>query len=99
MEQRPFGWRQLLGAVNLRDFADMVRGELGMIGSSLRRAVEALPHVPAGPLVFFGFLLLVVLRSVLLVLVVILFGTGILLISTVRGAIRMARRQGGDEGP
>ncbi len=91
MEQRTFGWRQLLGSVNLRDFIDMVRGELGMIGSSLRQGVEAFPRLPAGPLVFLGFWLLAILRSVLLVLVVVVFGTAILLISAVRGASRALR--------
>ena len=91
MEERTFGWRQLLDAVNLRDFAEMVGGELGMIGSSLRQAVEALPRLPFGPLVFLGFLLLALLRSLLLLLVVVVFGTGILLLSAVRGAVRAVR--------
>ncbi len=55
MEGHSFGWRQLLGAVNLRDFVDMVAGELAMIGSSLRQAARALPRLPAGPIVFLGF--------------------------------------------
>jgi len=97
VEERTFGWRQLLAAVNLRDFAGMVGGELRMIGSSLRQAVEALPRLPFGPLVFLGFLLLALLRSLLLLLVVVVFGTGILLLSAVRGVMRVMR--GAPEGP
>ncbi len=92
MERRTFGWRQLLGAVNLRDFADMVRGELGMIGSSFGQGARALPRLPAGPLVFLGFWLLAILRLVLLILVVAVFGTAILVISAVRGVFRALRR-------
>ena len=92
MEGRTFGWRQLFGAVNLRDFVDMVRGELAMIGSSFRQGARALPRLPAGPLVFLGFWLLAILRSVLLILVVIVFGAAISLISAVRGVARALRR-------
>ena len=93
MERHTFGWRQLLGSVNLRDFVDMARGELGMIGSSLRQGVEALPRLPAGPLVFLGFWLLAILRPVLLIVVVAVFGTAILVISALRGAARALRRK------
>jgi hypothetical protein len=91
VERHTFGWRQLFGSVNLRDFIDMVRGELGMIGSSLRQGAQALPRLPAGPLVFLGFWLLAILRSALLIFVVVVFGTAILLISAVRGASRALR--------
>ena len=91
MERPTIGWRQLLGSVNLRDFIDIVRGELGMIGSSFRQGVEAIPRLPLGPLVFLGFWLLAILRAVLLVLAVAIFGTGILIVSAVRGALRVAR--------
>jgi hypothetical protein len=87
-EHETFGWRQLLSSVNLRDFADMVRGERMLIWSSLRQGVVALPRLPFGPLVFLGHLLLVMLRSVLLVIVVVVFGTGIALISAVRSVMR-----------
>lgn len=93
MEERTFGWRQLLGAVNLKDFADIVVGELGMIGNSLRRAFEALPRPPFGPLISLGFLLLAALRSFLLILVVVVFGTGILVITAARGVVRAVRRK------
>ena len=94
MERHTFGWRQLLGSVNLRDFIDMVRGEVAMIGSSLRQGVQALPRLPAGPAVFLVFWLLAILRSVLLVLVVIVFGTAILLISAVRAVANRTARGG-----
>ena len=93
MEQRPLGWRQLFGAVNLRDFVDMVAGELRMLGTSTRLAAEALSRLPFGPLAFLGAMLLVLLRLVLLLLVAVLFGTSILLISAVRNAVRLVRGQ------
>jgi len=93
MEQRTFGWRQLFGSVNLRDFIDMVRGELGMIGSMFRQGIEAVPRLPFGPLVFLGFWLLALLRFVLLILVFIVFGAAILVISAVRGVAGIFRRQ------
>ena len=93
MEQRPLGWRQLFGAVNLRDFVDMVGGELRMIGTSTRLAGEAFPRLPFGPLAFLGAMLLVLLRLVLLLLVAVFFGTSILLISAVRNAVRLVRGQ------
>ena len=91
MERPTIGWRHLLGSVNLRDFIDIVRGELGMIGSSFRQGVEAIPRLPLGPLVFLGFWLLAILRLALLILVVAVFGTAILIVSAVRAAIRAAR--------
>lgn len=94
MEQRTFGWRQLLGAVNLRDFADMVRGELGMIGASIGRAGAALPRLPLGPFIGVAFILLALVRLALLLLVVIAFGTAIAVITLVRG---LSRTRGGRE--
>ncbi len=88
-EQETIGWRHVLSSVNLRDFADMVRGERLLIWSSIRQAFAALPRLPFGPLVFIVFLLLALLRSVLLAVVIVVFGTGIALISVVR---RLTRR-------
>jgi len=93
VEQHTFGWRQLFGAVRLRDFADMVAGELKLIGTSARLAAEAFPKLPFGPLAFLGAMLLVLLRLVLLLLVAVFFGTSILLISAVRNAVRLVRGQ------
>jgi hypothetical protein len=94
VERRTFGWLQLFRSVNLRDFADMVRGEVVMIGSSFRQGAEALPRLPIGPLVFAGFWLLGIVRSALLVLVVVFFGGAILLISLVRGIMNVFRPPG-----
>ncbi len=94
-KQHTFGWRDLLGAVNLRDFAHMVAGELALIGASTRLAFESLPRLPFGPIIFLGALLMVLFRLVLLVLVVIAFGTAILVIWAVRGAARVLRGRGG----
>ncbi len=94
MEQRPFGWRELPAHVNLRDFAAMVTGELGMIAASARIAFQALPRLPFGPLVFLGGLLMVLFRLVLLLLVVIVFGGAILIISAVRSITGLFRGSG-----
>jgi hypothetical protein len=91
MEERTFSWRQLPGKVNLRDFVAMVTGELGMIAGSARIAVQALPKFPLGPFVFLGGMLVVILRLVLLVLVVIVFGSAICVISAVRSVTGLFR--------
>ena len=95
MEQRTFGWRELLGTVNLNDFSQMVASELGMIGASVRLALESLPGLPLGPLIFLGGILMAFLRFVLLVLVVAVFGAAILTVTVVRSAVGIARRQTG----
>jgi hypothetical protein len=79
------GWRHLFRNVNLRDFADMVRGEGVMIGTLTRRAFAALPRLPLGPFVFFAFLTLAWIRAFLLFAVVVFFGAAIVFISVVRG--------------
>ena len=91
MEPRAFGWRQLLGAVNLRDFSEMVAGEVNQVAEAGRLALAAFPHLPAGPLLFLRELLILLLRVSLLVLVVVVFGAGIVVISFVRATITMLR--------
>ena len=86
--QRVFRWRDLLGAVNLRDFAQMVGSEAAQIGTSLRLAIQALPRLPMGPLLFLAGVLMALFRSLLLLLVVVVFGSAILIISAVRGLTR-----------
>ena len=88
-EGEGFGWRHLLGAVNLRDFARMLAAELGMIGTSLSLAAHAFTRLPFGPLIAIAGLLLLVLRLILLTLVIVVFGTVILIISAVRAVGRM----------
>jgi hypothetical protein len=95
-EQRRLGIRQFLSAVNLSDFAQMVGSEARMIARSTGVAVGALRRLPFGPLAFLGGMVMVVLRAVLLVLVVVVFGTAIAVISLVRGLSNVAR---GGEGP
>lgn len=90
-QQHPFGWRDLLGAVTLRDFAQMVGGELTQLATAARLAFQALPRLPAGPLLFLVALLMVILRLLLLTLVVIAFGSAILVISTMRWLLRAVR--------
>lgn len=91
-EPRPLGLWDLLAEVNLRDFREMVLAELGLVGASVRQALEA--RTPGAALA----LLMALLRLALLVLVVTVFGTGIVAITVVRGAIRAFRtlpRRGG----
>jgi ABC-type transporter Mla maintaining outer membrane lipid asymmetry permease subunit MlaE len=92
-EQRTFRWRDLLGAVNLRDFAQMVGSEAAQIGTSLRLAFQALPRLPMGPLLFLLGVLMALFRSLLLLLVVVVFGGAILIISAVRGLTRRGARE------
>lgn len=81
---KPLGWRDLPKVVNIKDFAQMVGGEAEQIGGSLRSALEAFGRLPFGPI--WGFLALFILsiRSCLLVMVIFVFGTGILLITLMR---------------
>ncbi len=94
MEERTSDWRQLLSAVNLADFADMVGGELLTIGSSVRLSFESFPRLPLGPLPFVAGLLMALARVVALLAVVIVFGAGIAAITIVRGLGRFFRRGG-----
>jgi prepilin signal peptidase PulO-like enzyme (type II secretory pathway) len=92
-EERNFGWRQLPSRVNLRDFAAMVAGEASLIAGSTRTAFQALPHLPFGPLLFLGGMLMVIFRTSLLIVVVFVFGAAIALISLVRGLTGLFRRE------
>ena len=84
-EQETIGWRHLLKNVNLHDFADMVRGEGIMIGTTFQRAFAALTRLPFGPIIFFIYLMIASLRAFLLAFVIIFFGAAIALISVIRG--------------
>jgi hypothetical protein len=86
-----FGIREFLGAVNLRDFAQMVGAEVSQISSILSAAFEAFPRFPAGPLIFLWGTAMAGIRSFLLVLVVLTFGAGIIAISVSRVAARLLR--------
>jgi hypothetical protein len=92
-EREIIGWRQLLRAVNLHDFADMVRGEGIMIGTMVRRAFALLPQLPFGPVAFCAFMLLAWVRTALLAAVVIVFGGSIAVISVFRGLSRRSSDQ------
>jgi hypothetical protein len=93
MEDRRLGIPQFLSAVNLADFAQMVGSEARMIGRAAGVALEALPRLPVGPLVFLGGMLMVAFRALLLAFVVIVFGGGIAIISVVRAVARWRRGQ------
>jgi len=90
-EQETIGWRHVLSSVNLHDFADMVRGEGIMIGTTFQRAFAAIPRLPFGPFIFVIYLMLAFLRAVLLAFVIIAFGGAIALISVVRGLTRRSQ--------
>jgi hypothetical protein len=92
-EQRVYRWRDLFGAVNLRDFAQMVGSELAQIGTSMGLAVRALPRLPIGPLVFLLGMAMALFRLVLLLLVVVVFGGAILIISAVRALTRRGAKE------
>jgi hypothetical protein len=87
-DDRPFGVRQLLAEVNLRDFSRMVLGELALVSSSVRQAFEQKRRFLL-PLV----LLAAFVRLVLLVLVVVVLGGAILVVTVVRGAARLMGRR------
>ena len=84
------GMRQVLGKVNLRDFAAMVASEFSLVTTSLRQATQSQPRsVPLA-------LLPAVVRLLLLALVVVVFGSAILAITLIRGAITLVRRTSRD---
>ncbi len=93
MERETLSWRQLPGVVNLTDFSHMVSSELRMLAMSLSLAPESLPRLPFGPLIFLAGMLVAMLRLVLLVLVVLVFGPAILTITVARGALGLTRRR------
>ena len=82
--RKPLRWRDLPGVVNIKDFAQMVGGEAEQIGGSLRASLEAFGRLPFGPIWGFVGLFILSIRSCLLVLVIIVFGTSILLITLMR---------------
>ena len=82
---KTLGWRDLPGVVNIKDFAQMVGGEAEQIGGSLRTALESFGRLPFGPIFGLIGLFILSIRSCLLVMVIIVFGTGILLITLMRG--------------
>ena len=77
------GLRDLLAEVNLRDFFVMVLDELGLIGNSVRLALES--RTLLLPLA----LLVALLRLALLVVVIVLLGTAILAVMLLRGVTRL----------
>ncbi len=93
MERETLSWRQLPGVVHLTDFSHMVGTELRMLAMSLRLAPESLPRLPFGPLIFLAGMLVAMLRFVLLVLVVLVFGPAILTITVARGGVGLTRRR------
>lgn len=78
-EAKTIGFRDVLRGVNLRDFFDMVKGELGLVWGAARNAVHSRPI-----LLPFA-VLLVLLRLALLVAVVVFLGGAITLVMLVRG--------------
>ena len=92
MEERPkFGVRDLLGAVNLRDFARMAWSELVQIATTFTRRLNGATSLPFGPFVFLIALVVLAVRMALLTLVVVFFGGGIFAVTVVRSISRIAR--------
>ena len=92
VEERPeFGLRDLLRAVNLRDFARMAWSELVQIATTFTRRLNAATSLPFGPFVFLIALVVLAVRMALLTLVVVFFGGGILAITIARSISRIAR--------
>ena len=84
-DRKPLGWRDLPSVVNIKDFAQMVGGEAEQIATSLRTSLESFGRLPFGPILGFIGLFILSLRSCLLVMVIFVFGTGILLVTLMRG--------------
>ena len=90
-EQPKFGIRDLLGAVNLRDFARMAWSELVEIATTFTRRLDGATNLPFGPFVFRIALIVLAVRMALLTLVIVFLGGGILAVTVVRSISRIAR--------
>ena len=90
-ERAEFGLRDLLGAVNLRDFARMAWSELVQIATTFSRRLGAATSLPFGPFVFLIAMVVLAVRMALLTLVIVFFGGGILAVTVVRSISRIAR--------
>ena len=90
-EGADFGLRDLLGAVNLRDFTRMAWSELVQIVTTFTRRLAAVTNLPFGPFVFLISLVVLAVRMTLLTLVVFFFGGAILIVSVGRSISRIAR--------
>ena len=90
-EQPKFGIRDLLRAVNLRDFVRMAWSELVQIVTTFTRRLSAATNLPFGPFVFLIAMVVLAVRMTLLTLVVAFFGGGIVAVTVVRSISRIAR--------
>jgi len=97
-ERKSLSWRDLPSVVNLKDFAQMVGSEAEQIGTSLRTSLESLFRLPFGPIAGLFGLFIVSIRSCLLVLVIFVFGTGILLMTIMRALGMITGRRKRDDG-
>ncbi len=95
-ERAEFGLRDLLGAVNLRDFARMAWSELVQIATTFTRRLNAATSLPFGPFVFLITLVVLAVRMALLTLVVVFFGGSICAITVARSISRIARGPSGE---
>ena len=91
-----FGLRQLLRAVNLRDFAQMAGNELYQIGSTFARRLSGAARLPLGPFLLFATSFVLVIRLFLLTLVIFFFGSGILALTVLRSVSRIMRTRPDD---
>ena len=96
-DRRPLSWRDLPNVVNLRDFAEMVGNEIEQIGISTRMALESLFRLPFGPFIGLVGLFIIAIRSCLLLLVLFVFGFGIMLITLLRGFGLISRKPSNED--
>jgi hypothetical protein len=89
---RAIGFRDLLRDVNLRDFADMVLGEVRLVGEAAGASLRT------APLTFPFVLMAVLIRFALLMAVLIVFGAAITIVTLVRAPIRWLDRRRPTEG-
>lgn len=97
--QRHFGIRDLLSAVNLKDFGQMVGAEIQQIGTIVSAAFTSLSRLPFGLVLFLWGMGMALFRSCLLVLVAFTFGIGILAITVSRVMMRLLRGRRQEEPP
>jgi len=95
-DRETLSWRDLPKVVNLRDFAEMVGNEIEQIGASTRLALQSLVRLPFGPIIGSIGLFILAIRGCLLILVLFVFGAGIMLITLLRGFGLLSRTPSDD---
>ena len=94
METSTLGWRRFLKSVNLKDFSGMVLAELGLIGLSIKVALQSFLRLPLGPPTFVVIIVLTIVRLLALVLVILVLGSAVLATMLIRRVQAIGRGQG-----